>query len=175
MNDSQTPKNLIAQWRTLSPTDIPNLTHIASIIHPDLPERDAVFLERINFCPQGCLGLFNDSNKLCGYLISHPIRYQQPPDLDSFLGEIIAPDQYYIHDLAILPVFRGSGLAQEGVEKVLRTAAKAYETSCLVSVYGTARFWGRFGFEKPDVVDAKLGEKVRGYGDGATYLERKNG
>lgn len=171
---TKTPK---AQWRTLSPTNLPNLSHIAATIHPGLAERDTVFLERITLFPAGCLGLFEEeSNKLCGYLISHPIRHQEPPELDSLLGEIaVDADQYYIHDLAILPGARGSGLAQEGVERVLGTAAQAYETICLVSVYGTMSFWGKFEFEKPDVVSAKLSEKLLGYGDGAVYLERKNG
>ncbi|EUC48166.1 hypothetical protein COCMIDRAFT_88151 [Bipolaris oryzae ATCC 44560] len=164
------------QWRSLTPSNLPTLSHIAATIHPDLAERDAVFLERITLFPKGCLGLFDDSNTLWGYLVSHPIRYQEPPELDSLLGEITQDvDQYYIHDLAILPEARGSRLAQEGVEKVLGTAAQAYKTSGLVSVYGTTSFWRKFGFEKPDVVSVKLGEKLVGYGDGAVYLERKNG
>ncbi|EUC36352.1 hypothetical protein COCCADRAFT_34201 [Bipolaris zeicola 26-R-13] len=165
------------QWRTLTPALLPHLSHIAATIHPGLAERDAVFLERITLFPTGCLGLFDEeSNTLYGYLISHPIRHQEPPELDSLLGEIAEDaDQYYIHDLAILAEARGSGLAQRGVEKVLGTAAQAYKTSCLASVYGTTAFWGKFGFEKPEVVSARLGEKLLGYGDEAVYLERKNG
>lgn len=89
------------------------------------------------------------------------------------LGEI-APDadQYYIHDLAILPEVRGQGGANECMEKVL-SVAEGFETICLVSVYGTASFWRRFGFV-PVVVDEALKAKLRGYGDGARYLERKN-
>ncbi|EMD92979.1 hypothetical protein COCC4DRAFT_139693 [Bipolaris maydis ATCC 48331] len=177
MDNTPPTRTLKAQWRVLSPTNLPNLSRIAATIHPGLAERDTVFSERITLFPAGCLGLFDEkSNTLYGYLISHPIRHQEPPELDSLLGEI-APDadQYYIHDLAILPGARGSGLAQKGVEKVLSTVAQVYKTSSLVSVYGTTSFWGKFGFEKPDVVSAKLSEKLLGYGDGAVYLERKNG
>lgn len=175
----------IPEWRALSPIDVPHVAHIAGTIHQDLPERDAVFLERIALFPQGCLGLFkqgkNDSSQsseqqlLCGYLISHPIRHQQPYALDTLMGGLAKDaDQYYIHDLAILPEYRGTGLAQQGVEKVLGLVAKRYETSSLVSVYGTGAFWRRFGFREPETVDVGLTEKLRGYGEGARYLERKN-
>ncbi|USP77818.1 hypothetical protein yc1106_05092 [Curvularia clavata] len=173
------------EWRPLSPNDTAQVVKIASSIHQDLPERDAVFEERITLFPEGCLGLFKTTNQdqgqrqeqdqqLCGYILSHPIPHHSPPSLDTLLTQI-APNatQYYIHDLAILAEFRGSGLAQRGVEKVLETAAKEYETSSLVSVYGTSGFWGRFGFRQVDV-EEKLREKVRGYGEEAVFLERKN-
>jgi hypothetical protein len=51
--------------------------------------------------------------------------------------------------------------------------AKRYPTACLVSVYGTAPFWKRFGFVAGPV-DEVLAEKLRGYGEDAAYLERQN-
>ncbi|KAI9677131.1 MAG: hypothetical protein M1822_008240 [Bathelium mastoideum] len=97
----------------------------------------------------------------------------EPPPLDSLLGDI-APDanQYYIHDLAILPQMRGRGLAQECMEKI-SAIAKRYSTTSLVSVYGTAPFWGRFGFRLKEVDDV-LRKKLLDYGDNATYLERND-
>ncbi|KAF2996887.1 hypothetical protein E8E13_005184 [Curvularia kusanoi] len=174
------------EWHRLSPADISQIADIANTIHQDLPERDAVFLERIKLYPQGCLGLFkkpnsgssisNEQKQLCGYIISHPIRRQRPPALDTLLEDIAKDaDQYYIHDVAILPEYRGSGLAQQGIEQVLGTVATRYETSSLVSVYGTGKFWGKFGFKVPEDLEVELREKLRGYGDGARYLERKNG
>lgn len=160
-------------WRKMSVSDIEGLRRVGDEIHPDLPESDYVFTERVKLFPEGCLVLV-ECDKVCGYAISHPIRHRQPPALDSLLGEI-APDadQYYIHDLAILPRFRGRGLAAECISK-LSAVAKRYPTTCLVSAYGTAPFWGRFGFV-PEPVDAVLSEKLREYGADATYLSRQNG
>lgn len=169
-------------WQPLSPKDIPSLLLLAARIHPSLPESGAVFAERVRLFPSGCLALFSSissssssssSPELLGYAISHPIRCRQPPSLDTFLGEI-APDadQYYIHDLAILPELRGKGLAKECLDLLLGVA-KGYVTTSLVSVYGTGAFWGRFGFAEVDVEEA-LGEKVRGYGEDAVFLERRN-
>lgn len=156
----------------MSVGDVNGLLRVADEVHPDLPESDLVFAERVKLFPDGCLVLV-EGNEVCGYAISHPIRHRQPPALDSLLKEI-APDadQYYIHDLAILPKFRGRGLAAECVRKLL-TVAERYPTTCLVSVYGTAPFWGRFGFVA-EKVDTILSEKLLNYGDDATYLSRQN-
>ena len=169
------PFHAEASWRELSINDIKSLARIADTIHPGLPEDDEVFSERVSLFPEGCLALLDsNSNDLYGYTISHPIRRRQPPSLNSLLGKIDSEhaDQYYIHDLAILPELRGRGFAQECMNKLF-AIAKRYPTTCLISVYGTETFWGRFGFVKVGI-DKFLREKLLGYGDDAVYLERKN-
>jgi len=53
---------------------------------------------------------------------------------------------------------------------------KGYENTALVSVYGTASFWERFGFEV--IVDdgENMMEKLAlaCYGEGAVFMVRKN-
>ena len=163
-------------WRNLSLNDIHDLIRIADNIHPDLPESIDVFSERIKLFPEGCLALEESdekTSKLCGYAISHPIIRCQPPALNNLLGEIPPrADQYYIHDLALLPEARGRGSAQEGVEKLLAISAE-YETTGLVSVYGSTPFWNRFGFEAGET-DGILEKKLSDYGEDAVFLERKN-
>jgi hypothetical protein len=103
-----------ATWRPLTPEDVSSLLLVASQIHPDLSERFEVFAERVKLFPKGCLALTDRNTKaLVGYAISHPIRHRQPPALDILLGEIDRDaNQYYIHDLAILPDY--SGKCQRG-------------------------------------------------------------
>ncbi|CAF9910522.1 hypothetical protein IMSHALPRED_009222 [Imshaugia aleurites] len=163
-----------ASWRELSVNNIKSLAGVADKIHPDLPESDEVFAERVKLFPEGCLGLLEGKGyELCGYVISHPIRRLQPPALNSLLGKIASDaDQYYIHDLAILPQLRGCGLAQECINKLF-AIARRYPTTCLISVYGTEHFWSRFGFV-PVQIDDVLKKKLLDYGEDATYLERKN-
>ena len=178
MDETKVEKNETVQnkawWRELSVNDIKSVAGVADKIHPDLPESDQVFAERIQLFPEGCLGLSeSNGNDLSGYVISHPIRRLQPPALNSMLGTIASDvDQYYIHDLAILPRVRGRGSAQKCMDK-LSTITKRYPTTCLISVYSTERFWSRFGFV-PVQVDDVLKKKLREYGDDAIYLERKN-
>lgn len=154
--------------------DIKGVLQVADEVHPDLPESEDVFVERLDLFPEGCLVLVQN-DQIGGYAISHPIRHCQPPDLDSLLGEIAADaDQFYIHDLAILPRFRGQGLAAECIGKLLTLAvAKGYPTTCLVSVYGTSSFWGRFDFVA-EPADELLASKLRNYGTDATFMSRKN-
>lgn len=172
--EKKTPVQAKASWRELSVNNIKSLVRVADKIHPDLPESDEVFAERVKLFPEGCLGLVEGKgNELCGYVISHPIRRHQPPVLNSLLGKIASDaDQYYIHDLAILPKLRGRGLAQECITKLF-AIAKRYPTTCLISVYGTEQFWSHFGFV-PVQIDDVLEKKLLDYGDDATYLERKN-
>ena len=173
--ERDSPGQTMASWRNLSTSDIKSLARVADKVHPSLPERDEVFLERVTLFPDGCLGLVEPgSDELCGYAISHPIKYRHPPTLNHLLGNIASDaDQYYIHDLAILPKFRGHDLARGCIEKLL-DVAKRYRTTCLISVYGTEQFWGHFGFVKVEV-DEVLRKKLLEYGDDAKYLERKNG
>ncbi|KAK4210203.1 hypothetical protein QBC37DRAFT_292999 [Rhypophila decipiens] len=131
------------------------------------------------------------SSRIYGYAISHPIPHDQPPALDSLLGSIPTntPDnsnlnndepavkpspQYYIHDIAILPAFRGQGLAAQCIRLLLDVAKRhGYKTTCLISVYGTSEFWGKFGFLPPENLSDVLKEKVKGYGEDAVYLVRR--
>ena len=162
----------MATWRQMSVSDVEGVLRVAEEVHPDLPESGNVFTERVELFPNGCLVLVEDG-KVCGYAISHPIRRHQPPTLNSLLGEIASDAaQYYIHDLAIVSKVRGRGLAAECMDKLLEIA-KRYPSICLISVYGTASFWGRFGFVA-EPIDGVLAEKLRDYGEDAVYLSRQN-
>lgn len=184
--------------------DLPGVMRVANEVHRDLPERESIFRERLVLFPEGSMVLVpeeeengkgreegnddgsdnvSNSGSVVGYVVSFPIRHGRPPALDQPLDEgAIAPeaDQYYLHDLAILPAFRGRGAAARCVTHLLNGVARRYPTTCLISVYSTAPFWARFGFFAPDPVDggdedeAAFREKLRGYGPGAAYLVRRN-
>ena len=152
---------------------IPGVMRVADEIHRDLPEAEAVFRERLALFPEGCLVLADGDDTVTGYVVSFPICRGKPPALNALPGAVPPDaDQYYLHDLAILLCSRGRGAAAQGVGRVLGVAER-YPTCCLVSVYGTVGFWAQFGFIIVSV-DAELEEKLRGYGEGATYLTREN-
>jgi GNAT superfamily N-acetyltransferase len=157
-------------WRAMASNDIEYVSGISKDIHPDLPERAIIFEERLWLFPQGCLVLVEGSS-VFGYAISHPIRRNQPPQLNTFLKNI--PDdanQYYIHDVAVIPKFRGRGYAAECVSMLLEIS-RPYATTCLISVYGTSTFWSQFGFY-PEPVSRDTSDKLRAYGDDAVFLSR---
>ncbi|KAL4970344.1 GNAT family N-acetyltransferase [Aspergillus stella-maris] len=149
-------------WRNLFKKDIEGLMQVADAVLLGLPESSRVFAERVKLYPEGCLALEDTDGQICGYAISHPIRHHQPPALDTLLGEIASDaNTYYIHDTAILPEFRGAGLAAECVHKLLEVASRLGFRVCrLVSIYGTESFWARFGFVN-ESVGGLLQDKLR--------------
>lgn len=155
-------------WRPMQAQDLPAVMAVANIIHPDLPEDEAVFAERRALFPQGSW-VVEKAGEIMGYAVSHPIPPETPPALNARL-HAIPPEatDYYIHDVALLPSLRGSGLARQGVETLLQVA-RDYDTCALVSVYGTRDFWGRFGFV-PSPKD--MTEKLQPYGEGAVFMQR---
>lgn len=158
-------------WRPARASDLPAISAIAARIHPALPEREEVLAEKIRLCPEGC-GVLDTDQGIIGYGLAHPwMRYRIPP-LDGFLQAL--PDRadcLYIHDVAVLPEFRGGGVrAYVGdIEKLAR--ASRIRTLALVSVYGTPPLWERVGFQTV-TADAELHAKLASYGDGATYMLR---
>ncbi len=156
-------------WRPMRASDLDAVLAVGAAVHPGLPESRAMFAERQRLFPGGCLVLESEG-AVAGYAVSHPIRRFAPPALDSLLGALPAEaDDYYIHDIAILPGQRG-GTSREAITRLL-AVADAYPTTSLVSVYGTAGFWSRYGFSP---VDRDMIAKLAPYGAGAVYMVRDN-
>lgn len=157
------------QWRPMRHDDLPAVVDLASRVHPDLPESEAVFAERLLLFPRGCLVL-PCGDGIGGYAVSHPIRRFEPPALNRLLAALPGDaDDYYIHDVAVAPERRGGGHAAAAIGMIL-DLARPYETASLVSVYGTARYWSRFGFAP---ADRDMGAKLAPYGPGAVYMLRR--
>lgn len=160
----------VVQWREMREEDLTGVLDLADRVHPELPERFEVIAEKRRLYPQGCLVLEDaPGGALAGYAISHPIRENSPPALDSFLGAI--PEeagQYYIHDVVLDTELRGGGYARQAIERLL-AQAEGFPSTGLVSVYGTSGFWSRFGFAPAPGV---AGQKLAAYGEDAVWMRR---
>lgn len=158
-------------WRGMQHADLGGVMVLAECVHPDLPEDEAVFAERIALYPEGCLVL-SDGHAIEGYALAHPIRRFEPPALNTLIGQLQAEaDEFYIHDFVLAPERRGAGHAKAGIARLL-SLGEAFATSALVSVYGTADFWSRFGFAI--VGGPEIARKLVPYGPGAVYMRRDN-
>ncbi|WP_453955268.1 GNAT family N-acetyltransferase [Bradyrhizobium sp. USDA 377] len=158
-------------WRPARASDLPAISAIAARIHPDLPERAEVFAEKMRLYPDGCRALIAD-DEIVGYGLAHPWKQHRIPPLDVFL-ELIPDDAdcIYLHDVAVLPDFRG-GVARAYVVAIEGLArASAIPALALVSVYATRPLWQRLGFQ-PVTANTELSEKLASYGNGATYMLR---
>lgn len=159
-------------WRRAHAGDLAAISTIAARIHPDLAERPEVFAEKMRLYPDGCRVLAA-GNEIAGYGLAHPWMKQQIPPLDGFLDRLPdAADCLYVHDVAVLPDFRG-GVARAYVAEIEELArSSGIATLALISVYGTRPLWQRLGFE-PVTPDAALHAKLAAYGASATYMLRE--
>lgn len=157
----------------MAPADLPAVMAIAAIVHPDYPEDEAVFTERLGLAPEGCHVLTSADGVLQGYLVSHPWPAGTVPALNSLLGEIPhGLANWYLHDLALLTFVRGSGAAGAIVAGIARQAAETgYTSLALVAVNDSAGFWRRQGFH--EVHDPTLDRKLASYDDAARYMRRE--
>lgn len=158
-----------SSWRPLTQADLPDVARIAGVVHPELPERREVFEEKLRLFPTGCFA-FETAGGVAGYALAHPWTLDDIPPLDSFLKRLpSAPDCLYLHDVALLPAARGAGAAAALLTTLTRIASdRNLPALALVSVYGTARLWGRLGFEETTPTK-KLGD----YGPTARYMYRR--
>ncbi len=161
-------------WRAMTAADLAAVSRIAAVVHPDFPEDDAVFAERRELCPNGCRVLVHGDD-LAGYVVSHPWMAGCCPPLNALLGALPdTADTFYIHDLALLPVARGSGAASAIVDHLRATARDAgFHRLGLVAVNNSAGFWRRQGFESVD--GPGLDAKLASYGAGARYMNCRLG
>jgi GNAT superfamily N-acetyltransferase len=158
-------------WRPARTSDLAAISAIAARIHPALPERAEVLAEKIRLCPEGC-GVFETDEGNVGYGLAHSWMQHRIPPLDGFLrGLPDRADCLYVHDVAVLPDFRG-GVVRAYVADIEKLArASGIATLALVSVYSTQPLWERMGF-RTVTADAELRAKLASYGDGATYMLR---
>jgi len=158
-------------WRAMSAYDLPAVSRIAAEVHPAFPESDEVLAERQLLYHNGAY-LLEVNERPAGYVLSHPWRLDGLPELDKVLGQLpAAPDTYYIHDLAILPLARRIGAARFILEALSKhAAAQGFATMSLVAVNDSQGFWEKHGFaavERPE-----LAEKLKSYEDAARLMLR---
>ncbi|QDU28898.1 Acetyltransferase (GNAT) family protein [Anatilimnocola aggregata] len=140
---------------------------------PTIWERIAVFEEKLNYFPDGCW-LCEIDAVAAGYLFSHPGKLSEPPALNAFFATTTADvDCYFIHDVAVRPAFRGTGVGGRLAEQALRIASEqGFTNVALVSIQNSQAYWQRHGFEPS--LDLNASRSVRStYGEAACFMHRK--
>ena len=156
-------------WRAMSGYDLNAVSTIAAKVHPDFFEADEVLAEKHSLYRNGCY-ILEVAEKPSGYVLSHPWRRGSLPALNALMGALPeAPDTYYIHDLALLPVTRGVGAAGQIIAALTKHAeAMGFASMSLVAVNGSVPFWEKQGFVTED--RPELAEKLAAYEDAARYM-----
>lgn len=161
---------MTGQWRPMTSSDLRDVERVAGTVHLAHPEDAAVFRERLHLYPMGCLVL-DGASVVQGYVLSHPWILGRPPSLNTVLGRLpTAADTFYVHDLALLPGVRATGMATRAVELVAGLAEReGLRTLSLLAVGNSLRFWQRNGFQAVD-----LGIDLSSYG-AADFMIRAGG
>lgn len=105
-----------------------------------------VFQNKRDFYPEGCF-VYEDEGLVQGYVISHYWNSKIVPELNKPLPKV-EWDCYYIHDIVLMPEYRGYLIAALIIEKLMQHKDKM----CLVAVAPTQHYWKKYyGFEKTEV------------------------
>ncbi|WP_207461481.1 GNAT family N-acetyltransferase [Azospirillum sp. SYSU D00513] len=160
-----------ARWRAMEAADIDRVLRVADIVHLDYPEGREVYEERMALFPLGCR-VAERGGAVIGYAVMHPGRLGAPPPLDSRLGALPDPaDCLYIHDVALLPEARGTGL---GAGALAHARSLALDLGlgrlALTSTPPARGYWERLGFAPYGEADAALAAKLASYGGAMTYM-----
>jgi len=154
----------------MTPADLAAVEAIALALYPDLPERPAIYAERLALAPDGCLVLAAErSPDVAGYAVTHPWHGNAPPPLDSLLGEVPRPPPaWHVHDVALRPSARGRGLAASALRHIgIVAAAAGAARLTLVAIGGKADFWRHAGFAPVATGDAPA---LASYGADALFM-----
>jgi ribosomal protein S18 acetylase RimI-like enzyme len=159
-------------WRAMTGYDLDAVEKIAAAVHPGLYEAPEVLAERQELYRNGAY-LLEINERPAGYVLSHPWRWGTLPALNTRLGALPeAPDTYYLHDLAVLPVARRVGAASYITSALAKHArAQGFPTMSLVAVNDSAGFWRRHEFEAADM--PALAPKLASYAADAQLMVRR--
>lgn len=147
-----TDMSTAGRWRPMRNDDLAAVAAISDAVHgAAYTEAPAIYAERLALYPAGC-HVFARGGAIDGYLIGHPWRRDDPPELNRPLGAIPPDaDGYYLHDLALLPSARGTGAGRAALALALRQAAAAgFDDVTLTAVGGADAFWAAQGFAYVD-------------------------
>jgi len=162
--------------RAMGVEDLPAVLQIQSLCHEAANlEPEASFLAKLTASPATCfMAMVGESP--AGYLVAVPSRSEAPPPLHSPVYAVpSAPDSLYLHDLAVHPRARGSGVAGMLIGAYFdRLQRQGLAFACLTAVNGSSAYWARYGFRvvAPGSADAA---RLATYGEGARYMRRPAG
>ncbi|BDU73738.1 GNAT family N-acetyltransferase [Mesoterricola silvestris] len=135
--------------RRLSPEDLPAILEVQRACYPEaLREAEAVFAAKLRAFPGGCRGLHR-GDLVGAYVFFQPWRRGRVLPLGDAAPPPADPDCLYVHDLAVIPAWRGTGAAGDLLAAVLGLAADlGLGTLALTAVQGAEPFWERQGFRR---------------------------
>lgn len=137
-------------------------------------ESKSSFASKLFAAPDSCW-VAPGPTGLLAYLARLPIEWGALPSLHSLQWHRPhRPDWLFIHDLAIHPQARGTGLASAMLQQATAAARiQNLSTMSLIAVQGWVPFWRRHGFEPATAPTVQgLAAKLASFGEGAVFMLR---
>lgn len=152
--------------RQLTEGDIDAVLRLqAACYGPQLRELAPAFLSKMTLSPTTCYAVELENTALVAYGIAFPCDDAQPPDLNTSTAQHHMVNTLYIHDIAVDPSMRRSGLGTQILEHMVRDAARLHlPTITLTAVDGAVGHWLRQGFQESPAA-------APGYGEGARRMQ----
>lgn len=163
---------MLPHLRLLNPRDLPAVMQVQAEAYSDLGESRDALASRLESAPDWCWGA-ERNGKLCAYLLTHPWHRDKPPAWNQPLPHPLpTPGHFHIHDLALSPLARGSGVAPRLIANALAAARQAgLHEARLIAVQGSRVFWEKQGFRLKAVTPAMQAE-LESYGADACLMHR---
>lgn len=111
-----------------------------------------------------------------GYTISHPWNSYSVPPLNRVIDRIPKnADLLYLQDLGVSPKHQGKGVAILLAHYVaIYAKLKSINTISLIAVQGSEQFWGKLSFKTQTITEPNILEKLKLFGEGSSYMLKKN-
>jgi predicted N-acetyltransferase YhbS len=159
---------LIRQFEMI---DLPAALAIQSETYPAyLVESSEAFASRLSLPASYCLAAVRGET-LVAYLLAHGWGREAPPPVGVVLLPQLASEVLFIHDLAVSPGERGSGVGRPLVMRAFELAARdGVSMAELIAVHGAASYWHTLGFIEAEVPD-EISARVAAYGPEARWMK----
>lgn len=136
--------------RTITHDDWPSIMRIQTTCYSKTTTESLIVLKsKWQLSPNTCL-VAEVEGQITGYCLAHP-WHNQPPSLHQDISNDTMPtDTLYLHDMAILPSARGTGLATIILNELKHHALQlGLKSISLVAIQGAHTYWEKQGF-KPE-------------------------
>ncbi|ROT45141.1 GNAT family N-acetyltransferase [Pusillimonas sp. NJUB218] len=165
-------------WRVreLTAADVPGVQQVQAVCYGDeFIESREVFARRLSVAHQCSIGLVRDGDVgLHAYAVAYWSVLEKVTPLN---GDFTEPEHIeqllYLHDVSVLPLLSGQGVARYLIETLLAQAsARGIAQAALVSVQGSQGYWERLGFQPYALHDPRQQANLATYGPDAIYMLR---
>lgn len=166
------PNNPSCHIRPLRTADLDTVLSIQMQCYgPDYLESHEAFASKLAAAPDTSWLAWADGEPIA-YLICLPVEDNKLPELHSSAWQPPkSPTGLYLHDMAVAPRGRDSGLGHQLVATAKAEARRqGLNEVSLIAVQGSVPYWRRHGFTVVSGIDRAVTNKIASFGQDARLM-----